>query len=78
MAVAEQGWVEWRKSSYSGASGGECVEVGWHKSSYSDGSGGNCVEVKRDAVRVGVRDSKNVAGPTLAFPDTAWRTFLHH
>lgn len=37
----------WRKSSYSGTSGGNCVEVGqaWRKSSYSDTGGGNCVEV---------------------------------
>ena len=32
----------WRKSSYSGGSGGDCVEVAsWRKSSYSGGSGGN-------------------------------------
>jgi hypothetical protein len=31
--------ADWRKSSYSGANGGTCVEVGtWRKSSYS-GSG---------------------------------------
>jgi hypothetical protein len=36
----------WRKSSYSGSSGGNCVEVAsWRKSSYSGGSGGDCVEV---------------------------------
>lgn len=36
----------WRKSSYSGGSGGDCVEVGqWRESSYSGGQGGNCVEV---------------------------------
>ncbi|MFB9832638.1 DUF397 domain-containing protein [Actinoallomurus acaciae] len=39
--------LDWRKSSRSGASGGNCVEVTalWRKSSRSDGSGGNCVEV---------------------------------
>jgi hypothetical protein len=40
--------VNWRKSTYSGASGGDCVEVGcipWRKSSYSGGSEGACVEV---------------------------------
>jgi hypothetical protein len=40
--------VNWRKSSYSGASGGDCVEVGsipWRKSTYSGGSDGSCVEV---------------------------------
>lgn len=36
----------WRKSSYSGGEGGNCLEVAtWHKSSYSGGSGGNCLEV---------------------------------
>ncbi|QRN81759.1 MAG: DUF397 domain-containing protein, partial [Nocardiopsis sp. BM-2018] len=40
---AEQ--MGWRKSSYSGGGGGNCVEVGWHKSSYSGSAGGNCVEV---------------------------------
>jgi Domain of unknown function (DUF397) len=38
--------VSWRKSSYSGNGGGECVEVGaWRKSSYSSNGGGDCVEV---------------------------------
>ncbi|WP_406184405.1 DUF397 domain-containing protein [Streptomyces sp. NBC_01006] len=39
--------LAWFKSSYSGGSGGECVEVAldWSKSSYSGGSGGDCVEV---------------------------------
>ncbi|MFI1307043.1 DUF397 domain-containing protein [Streptomyces sioyaensis] len=36
----------WRKSSYSGGEGGNCLEIAtWHKSSYSGGSGGNCLEV---------------------------------
>jgi hypothetical protein len=37
----------WRKSSHSGASGGECVEVAqtWRTSSYSNATGGNCLEV---------------------------------
>jgi hypothetical protein len=41
----------WRKSSYSTANGGACVEVAalngvtWRKSSFSSGNGGNCVEV---------------------------------
>jgi hypothetical protein len=36
----------WRKSSYSGGNGGNCVEVAtWRKSSYSGGNGGECVEV---------------------------------
>lgn len=39
--------LRWRKSSYSGSAGGNCVEVAtvWRKSSYSGSNGGNCVEV---------------------------------
>jgi hypothetical protein len=38
--------IEWRKSSHSTSSGGNCVEVGaWRKSSYSTSNGGDCVEV---------------------------------
>ena len=68
----------WRKSSYSGGSGtSNCVEVSWRKSSHSGGSGtGACVEVAFEASAVGVRDSKNTSGPSLAFSPTAWRTFV--
>jgi hypothetical protein len=67
----------WRKSSYSGQSGeNDCVEVGWHKSSHSGGSGQNdCVEVAVAASAVGVRDSKNASGPSLAFSPAAWRHY---
>jgi hypothetical protein len=39
--------IAWRKSTYSGTSGNNCVEVGqsWRKSTYVDTSGGNCAEV---------------------------------
>jgi hypothetical protein len=39
--------LDWRKSSRSDSSGGNCVEVAplWRKSSRSGGSGGECVEV---------------------------------
>ncbi|MET8556327.1 DUF397 domain-containing protein [Streptomyces sp. NPDC004959] len=39
--------MTWKRSSYSGDNGGDCVEVGfdWRKSSYSGNNGGNCVEV---------------------------------
>lgn len=59
--------------SYSGGSGG-CIEIGWH-TSYSGGSG-DCVEVASTPERVLVRDSKEPDGPALAFPTSAWRTFL--
>ncbi|OQD54979.1 DUF397 domain-containing protein [Streptomyces phaeoluteigriseus] len=39
--------LTWFKSTYSGGSGDDCIEVAlsWHKSSYSSGSGDNCIEV---------------------------------
>lgn len=64
----------WRKSSYSADNGG-CVEVSWRKSSFS-GHNGGCVEVSWPELRVAVRDSKNVAGPTMAFPTERWHAFL--
>ncbi|MFD0007735.1 DUF397 domain-containing protein [Streptomyces sp. NPDC127178] len=77
----------WRKSSYSGGSGGEdCVEVAydfpgaarWRKSSYSDGNGGSCVEVA-DGIPgvVPVRDSKLASdSPVLLITAHAWGGFL--
>lgn len=67
--------VEWRKSSRSGG-GPNCVEVGWvwRKSSHSS-SAANCVEVGWTESLTAVRDSKNTAGPVLAFPVSSWHTF---
>ncbi|MGA4543033.1 DUF397 domain-containing protein [Uniformispora flossi] len=41
------GFIGWRKSSYSGGNGGNCIEVAhaWRKGTYSGGSGGECLEV---------------------------------
>ncbi|MBC9718106.1 DUF397 domain-containing protein [Streptomyces sp. TRM66268-LWL] len=50
----------WRKSSYSGGSSGECLEV-------SDACQGACVPV---------RDSKNPTGPAIAFSPATWVTFV--
>ena len=47
----------------------------WRKSSWS-GSESNCVEVALDGALTAVRDSKNPAGPTLAFPVSSWSAFL--
>ena len=69
----------WRKASYSGNGGGNCVEVGaiWHKSSYSGNGGANCVEVARDLSRtVAVRDSKDPQGPVLVFSAEEWDAFV--
>ena len=66
----------WRKSSYSGSSGGNCVEVAsWRKSSYSGGSGGDCVEVADATSVVMIRDTKNRDSGTLAFTADAWSAF---
>ncbi|WSR42926.1 DUF397 domain-containing protein [Kitasatospora purpeofusca] len=51
----------WRKSSYSGDNGGECVEVA-------------LVSPSPDVVPV--RDSKDPSGPVLLFPSAAWSSFL--
>jgi hypothetical protein len=66
----------WQKSSYSGGGNNSCVEVSWRKSSYSGTSDNSCVEVAFVADAVGVRDSKNTQGPTLAFSPAAWRGFV--
>jgi hypothetical protein len=49
----------------------------WRKSSRSGGNGGNCVEVADNLPNVvGVRDSKDPAGPALVFSLAAWRAFV--
>jgi hypothetical protein len=51
----------------------------WFKSSYSQ-NGGRCVEVATNLAvaqgTVGVRDSKDPAGPALAFPADAFAAFI--
>ncbi|MFG2051181.1 DUF397 domain-containing protein [Micromonospora sp. NPDC048935] len=49
----------------------------WRKSTRSGASGGNCVEVASNLPGVvGVRDSKDPAGPALTFGPGAWRAFV--
>ncbi|MFG2984323.1 DUF397 domain-containing protein [Streptomyces sp. NPDC048258] len=69
--------LAWFKSSYSGGSGGECIEVAlaWHKSSYSGGDGGECVEVAACPSAVHVRDSKDTTRPALTLTPAAWAAF---
>jgi hypothetical protein len=75
--------MDWRKSSYSGANGGACVEVasarrdmsGWRKSTCSGANGGSCVEVAL-ADGVAVRDTTDRDGVTLEFPVGAWAEFV--
>jgi hypothetical protein len=47
----------------------------WRKSSYSGSNGGDCVEVGTAGFAVAVRDSKDPAGPRLAFAADTWRAF---
>ena len=48
----------------------------WRKSTRSNGSG-DCVEVAGNLPGVvGVRDSKDPAGPVLTFTPAAWTRFL--
>ncbi|WP_163507103.1 DUF397 domain-containing protein [Fodinicola acaciae] len=47
----------------------------WRKSSRSSGTG-ECVEVGAFHRTIGVRDSKDQAGPILAVPPTSWRAFV--
>ncbi len=74
----------WRKSSYSGADNGDCLEItdasalrAWRKSSYSGADNGSCLEV-HDGItdHIPVRDSKNPTGPAVVFPATGWTAFL--
>lgn len=74
--------INWRKSSYSGDQGGQCVEcapigpLAWRKSSYSGDQGGECVEVAQNATAIAIRDSKTPAGPILTIEPAAFSTFL--
>jgi hypothetical protein len=51
----------WKKSSYSGGNGGNCVEVG----------------ARPQDDRVLVRDTKDRQGPVLRFTPGAWKRFAH-
>ncbi|MEU7606276.1 DUF397 domain-containing protein [Streptomyces sp. NPDC041003] len=66
--------VLWRKSSYSGGTGGDCVEcaplgtAAWRKASYSGTTGGDGL--------VAVRDSKNPDGPAFTVAPEAFTAFV--
>ncbi|MDA4891632.1 DUF397 domain-containing protein [Streptomyces sp. MS2A] len=53
--------TQWRKSSYSGPNGGDCVEIG------ENGPVGAVVPV---------RDSKNPSGPVVTVGAGAWQVFV--
>ncbi|GAA2690082.1 DUF397 domain-containing protein [Streptomyces lunalinharesii] len=52
----------WRKSSYSGSAGGECVEVA----------------ATAATTQIHIRDSKEAAGPHLTLTPTTWAAFLRY
>jgi hypothetical protein len=83
-SIAIPAGTQWRKSSYSGDQGGNCVEcaplgpLAWRKSSYSSDQGGECLEIAETPVAtVAVRDSKNPAGPILTIDPAAFTAFLY-
>jgi hypothetical protein len=77
----QSGVVTWRKSSFSGNNGGQCVEVGqWRRSTHSAANGGQCVEAGTAPGTVYVRDTKQAhlsdARRTMVpFPVKAWAEF---
>ncbi|OIJ86840.1 DUF397 domain-containing protein [Streptomyces colonosanans] len=49
----------------------------WRKSSYSGGGdGNNCVEIATTSTQVAIRDSKDPAQGTLAFPPADFTLFI--
>lgn len=75
--------AQWRKSSYSGSGGGECIECAplngttWRKSSYSGGTGGDCIEVAPRQGAIAIRDSKtSPEGPAFTTTPRAFATFI--
>lgn len=72
----------WRKSSYSGTTGGDCVECAplgtatWRKASCSGNTGGECVEVAAQPCRVAVRDSKRPDGPAFTVAPETFTAFV--
>jgi Domain of unknown function (DUF397) len=70
----------WRKSSYSGGNGGQCVEVAAvrPKPSYSAGNGGQRAGAPPGPPAiVAVRDSKDPDGARLILPPAAWAAFVN-
>ncbi|MFI6799213.1 DUF397 domain-containing protein [Streptosporangium canum] len=64
--------AEWRKSSFSGNNGGDCVEVAELKD-VTDGPGHKA----EHAELIAVRDSKDPEGPKLFFTLAEWDAFVN-
>ncbi|MGW6390099.1 DUF397 domain-containing protein [Streptomyces sp. NPDC055103] len=74
--------LRWRKSSYSGSDGGDCVEcaplgtAAWRKSSFSGPNGGECIEVADLDAHIAIRDSKRPEGPAFLARPAAFTAFV--
>ena len=55
---------------------GQVRDTGWFKCSCSSSGGSGCVEVRMTEAGVGVRDSKNQAGPSFFVGTEAWGGFV--
>ncbi|MEV4253795.1 DUF397 domain-containing protein [Spirillospora sp. NPDC049652] len=77
MKSSDLASMRWRKSSHSGDTGGECVELRgtWRRSSHSTDTGGQCVEMAGCPHDVAVRDSKDPDGPRLVFEVAVFGAF---
>lgn len=64
--------AEWRKSTFTGSNGGNCVEVAELKD-VTDGPGHKAGQ----ADLVAVRDSKDPEGPKLFFTPAEWDAFVN-
>ncbi|MFJ6197219.1 DUF397 domain-containing protein [Micromonospora sp. NPDC092111] len=55
----------------------DLIGATWRKSTRSGSGGGDCVEVADNLVGiVGVRDSKDPAGPVLTLEPKTWKAFV--
>ena len=48
----------------------------WKRSSYSDQQGGSCIEIAELTNQIGIRDSKDKAGPALLVSAASWTSFI--
>ena len=66
--------ANWRKGTYSGSNGGQCVEVAnWRKSSHSGPEAGACVEIANTPDGIAIRDTTHRTGPMLHVSPSAWQ-----